>query len=589
MVSHHLISIKKTAGKIMKVFIFAILLTVITQFANANSLTSSVDRHQLTQGETFTLIITYDDAKISGQPNLGGLDNSFEVLNSSSSSETRIINGSVNSQKKWRYVLIPKKTGNLLIPSFSIKDSYSEPIEIIVHETSGSMSNNKAFKGDLFIESSVDKREAYIQEMITLTLRIYTSVQIAQPKIIDLALPGFMIEKLGESQFETRESDRNYYVLEYRYALFALQSGDFVIPKQRYQIAQIISNGPRSLFDIRDFGTQTQARFLSTSDIPIRVNSAASSNSADYWFPSDDVTLTDNWEIDQGVEIGTPITRTIEVKSLGSIASNIPPLNEYAVKNIKTYAEQPVLTNDRVRETLLGTRRETRVIVPVEPGEYLLPEIQINWWSNKEKIFKTSSLPARKLIVTGAIDHTRSVNDASATHVSERALFDTDQKIAPQQTYIPFYLNVYLWIGISVFLFTGLLVAIVMYISHKKDIAINLEPKPPGRAFDAKKELREIKDACLKNDAKRARSGLIQWGKIMPGNDSLLTLEDLKNELNHPVFDEIIRELDSSLYKQNGDWSGNRLLEFLRDSGDFEELPSRNTHAHKPSLPGLYD
>src|SRR5690606_31355177 len=165
------------------------------------------------------------------------------------------------------------------------------------------MSGNN--RGDLFIEATVNKREAYVQEIIVLTLRIYTSIQIAKPKLPELVIPGLMIEKIEENQFETREADKNYYVLEYRYALFAQQSGELIIPKQRYQISQIISNGPRSIFDIRDFGTQTQARFLFTTDIPIRIIPIPTNNPVEYWLASDDVSLSDNWPEQQTIEAGT--------------------------------------------------------------------------------------------------------------------------------------------------------------------------------------------------------------------------------------------------------------------------------------------
>lgn len=565
-----------------------IFLFITAQVTIAANLSASVDRSRISEDETLTLSIIYDDANIPGQPNLGGLESSFEVLNSGSSSETRILNGSVSSSKKWRYTLMPKSTGNLLIPSFNIKDSYSDPIEIEVVDNATLHSTQSSHRGDLFIEASVNKREAYVQEMVTLTLRIYTSVQIAQPKLPELTLPGFMIEKIGENQFETRESDRNYYVLEYRYALFAHQSGDFTIPKQRYQIAQIISNGPRSLFDIRDFGAQTQARFLSTSDIPVHVHAAPTDNPANYWLASDDVTLTDNWPTEQSVDIGTPITRSIEIKALGNLAANIPPLLEDMPENLKSYREQPTLTNARAGENLLATRTESMAIVAIEPGTYILPEIQLHWWSNKEKQFKTSALPERHIMVKATTISTSTL--ATPTN----ALDNQSVTIAGKQPVIsvaaiPFYLNAYLWMGVSAGLLIILLVTIFLLLTRKnpgmaKSISITAIEQP-----SAKNSLKEFKQACQAHHPEQARSAMIDWARKQWPNDTLLTIYDIKQKINHAIFSSLASELDLVLYKNTSRWNGQPMLDFLNSNEFLSKVSDISPAPGRITLPGLYD
>jgi len=566
-----------------------IFLLVITQVTMADSLSASVDRSHIGEDETLTLSITYDDANISGQPHLGGLENSFEILNSSSSSETRIINGSISSTKKWRYSLMPKKTGKLLIPSFSIKDSYSEPIEIDVVDNATIRSTQSGNRGDLFIESTVNKREAYAQEMITLTLRIYTSVQIAQPKLPELTLPGFMIEKIGESQFETRESDRNYYVLEYRYALFANQSGDFNIPKQRYQIAQIISNGPRSLFNIPGFDTQTQARFLSTDEIPLRILPIPANNPVDYWLASDDVTLTDNWETEKIIELGTPITRTIEIKALGNLAANIPPLPDAIPANLKSYREQPTLSDARAGENLLATRTESMAIVAIEPGTYTLPEIRLHWWSNKEKQFKTSSLPERHITVLSAASSTET--SLSPPNTIPETELDQDANKDPIISFAtaPFYLNVYLWMGISAGLLIILLLTLFVLLIRKKHSPTKLTSVVSIEEQSARDNMKELKIACHANDPKRARNAMINWGKKQWANDNVLTIYDIKQKINHSIFNSLASELDSVLYQKTARWNGKPLLDFLNSDGFLSKLSDRPSSQKEITLPSLYD
>lgn len=580
----------KSAGNVMKILnVFTLIfLLIIMEMASADNISASVDRLNIGENETLTLSITYDDASTSEQPNLGGLENIFEIVNSATSSETRIINGSISSIKKWRYTLAPKKPGKLLIPSFSIKDSYSDPIEIEVVDNAKLHSTQGENHGDLFVEAAVNKREAYVQEMITLTLRIYTSVQIAQPKLPELTLPGFMIEKIGDGQFETRQADRNYYVLEYRYALFPHKSGDFSIPKQRYQIAQIISNGPRSLFDIRDFGTQTQARFLSTSEIPIQVHAVPADNPASYWMASDDVTLTDNLVADQNMELGTPVTRRIEVKALGNLAANIPPLPEDMPRNLKSYREQPLLDNARAGDTLLATRTESMAIVAVEPGEYTLPEIQLHWWSNKEKKFKTSTLPERRITVRGTAASNELPMPSPIAGSAIESPQNTNIEPGRPPAEIALYLNVYLWIGISMGLFILVVVLFVLFIHKKsKSPKVSLTEETPQQLI--KNSFRDLKQACQKHDAQQARNAIIYWAQKKWQHETLLTLNDIKQKINNATFNQLANELDAALYKETAHWDGQPMLDFLGSDGFLFNEPDRTIHSKEPSLPGLYN
>lgn len=569
--------------------ITSIALLISVQLANAASLSASVDRFRIGEDETLTLTISYDDANISGQPNLGGLESNFDVLNSSSSSETRIINGNISSSKKWRYSLMPKATGKLFIPSFNIKDSYSDPIEIDVVDNATLSSIQSGNRGDLFIDATLNKREAYVQEIITLTLRIYTSVQIAKPKLPELTLPGFMIEKIGESQFETRESDRNYYVLEYKYALFAHQSGDFTIPKQRYQIAQIISNGPRSLFNIPSLDTQTQARFLSTADIPIHIKPIPTNNPVDYWLASDDVTLTDNWETNQNIDLGTPVTRNIEIKALGNLAANIPPLLDNLPKNLKGYHEQPVLTNVRAGETLLATRTESMAIVAVEPGLYTLPEIRLHWWSNKEKQFKTTTLPERQIMVKSSASSAEPATIVPAMIPALETDKNDSKPSAPHMDSAPFYLNVYLWMAFSAGLLIILLVLSFLYLTQKKSNTPKTRLPDLTHQQPAKNSLRKLKQACEANDAQKTRSAMINWAQKEWSDNSLLTLSDIKQKIGDPIFDSLANDLDSALYQNKTTWNGKAMLDFVSSDQFLNAISGRPTKPRGAPLPELYD
>lgn len=580
----------KNVGSYMKFIAFIIftLSLILAPVTNAGNLSASVDRFRMGEDETLTLSIIYDDANVSGQPNLAGLESIFEIISSGSSAKTSISNGKVASSKTWRYTLVPKKTGKFFIPSFSIDNSYSEPIEIEVLDNATINTTDGSSRGDLFVQAAVNKREAYLQEMITLTLRIYTSVQIAQPKLPELNLSGFMVEKIGESQFETREADRNYYVLEYRYALFAQQSGELHIPKQRYQIAQVISNGPRSLFNVPGLSPQTQARFVSTAEIPIRIKTVPNNNPVDYWLTGDDITVTDNWMDEQNIDIGTPITRSIDIKVLGNQAANIPPLPEQTLSGLKTYREQAVLSNARAGDNLLATRTENMAIVGVTAGHYILPEIRVHWWSNKEKQFKISIIPQRRLVVKGTEPITTNVTPLVSSS-NTRSAIATDQ---PRDTtrplsslHSPLYLNVHVWMGISTALLFMWLITVAFLLKKNRSI---LSTTGTTSIEDIKICTKALKQACLANDAKQARSALIAWAQQQWPVDNILTLQDIKRKIVSQAFNAMIDDLDAALYRDATIWSGKPLIDYLKSS-QFSGFKKNNYFDKKRNaLPDLY-
>jgi len=580
----------------MKRFLVSLLfLVAASQSGYAATLVSSVDRHQIGEDETLNLTITLDDASFSGNPDLAGLDSNFQIMGSNSSSSTSIINGAYTSKKEWHYVLLPVKTGKLLIPSFKLKNIFSDAIEIEVLAAGSGNRNNNANgdagtekHSDLFIDQRIDKTEAYVQEEMILTLRVFTAVQIARPEIPDPSIPDFMVEKLGQAEYQTRQNDRNYYVLEYKYALFPNKSGKVVLPKQRYQINQ-------SLFDLQGFGSPaTQTRFLFTPELTLNIKPQADNSSNNDWLPSEEVSINDNWQEQQNVDVGTPLTRAISIKALGNLAAHIPPLPAMNINGLKSYAEQPELTNARSGDHFLGMRKENIAIVPTQPGTYILPAITLHWWDTKNKQFKTSTLPERTLTVKGAAGVAPSSSQGSTVSpqsIQQDSSAPVDASlIAPaldkalSSASTPLYMNVYVWMGAAGFFIILWIIALVVLLNRKNN---NLSATLSAAEFTRQQSLRDafkqLKTACTANDAKLARSALIHWAQLQWPNVDISTLQQVKQQINNDQFNKLVDELDGSLYREAAFWNGKSLLDYLQ-SAKFHVSKDRDP----VTLPELY-
>jgi hypothetical protein len=584
----------------MKQLLFIILIAFFSNNSFAANLVSSVDRNKISEDETLNLTITLDDASFSGSPDLAVLDSNFQILNQRSSSSTTIINGAYNSKKQWLYTLLPKKTGKLLIPSFKLNNAFSEAIEIDVLNNNEMNKKNdldnaagSAQQGDLFLEQSIDKTEAYVDEQMTLTLRIFTAIQIARPEIPVPSLPGFMVEQLGQAEYQSKRHDRSYYVLEYKYGLFPNKSGTVLLPKQRYQISQIINNGPRSLFNIPEFDQpSTQARFLSTPELTLNIKPQPDNLPAPYWLPSENLVISDNWPDQQSIETGATLTRSIEIKALGNLAAHIPPLPANSVQGLKMYAEQPELNNTHNNDNFLATRKETIAIVPVQPGTYILPAITLHWWDTKNRQFKTSTLPERSLTVNGSAAASHSL----ATPVAPTQILQPTQ-VAPigsalvnpvvdSTAQTPFYKNVYVWMAATIFFSVLWIITLVAMIRRKNTKLANsadFSAAEAARQNSLKDALKQLKTACITNNAKLARTAIIQWAQLQWPDTEIRTLLHVKQQIQDDEFSLLLDNLDESLYASSALWNGKPLLNILVS----RKLETDNVK--EETLPKLYE
>ena len=109
---------------------FAMLL--FTQGAAAATLDATVNRSTVAVGESFTLTLVADG--VSGKPDLQSLEENFDLLSTSTRREVQIINGEMSDLQSWDIQLMPRRLGDLVIPSLRLEGAISQPLTIKVVE-----------------------------------------------------------------------------------------------------------------------------------------------------------------------------------------------------------------------------------------------------------------------------------------------------------------------------------------------------------------------------------------------------------------------------------------------------------------------
>lgn len=195
----------------------------------AQTVTARVDRDTVTQGETFQLIIESSGQNSDVEPDLEPLNENFDILGRSKSTQVKIINGKTDSGTHWQIVLAPKTSGALHLPPLRVGDQQTEPIAIKVVTAQASAPSGA--ERELFLEVESGPENPYVQAQLTYTVRLLHAIQIHEGSLSEPNVKGAVIERLGNDvQYETRRNGRRYRVTERRYAVFPQASGMLEIP-----------------------------------------------------------------------------------------------------------------------------------------------------------------------------------------------------------------------------------------------------------------------------------------------------------------------------------------------------------------------
>ena len=168
-------------------------------------------------------------------PDLSVLKQDFEILGRSSSQNISIINGKMSKNQGLTLTLLPKKTGKLTIPPIPVGEESSTPLTLDVVEI---MQNSEAADStSAFILLELNKSQAYLQEEVILTVRVYQAEGIRGEALTEpvTSLPDTVMRLLHEEQYQAEHEGQSYQVIERLYTIYAYQTGKLELGEVRYR------------------------------------------------------------------------------------------------------------------------------------------------------------------------------------------------------------------------------------------------------------------------------------------------------------------------------------------------------------------
>ena len=143
--------------------------------AMARTLTASVNRPEIPQGEVVVLTLEYLGAHTDKTPDLSVLKKDFNIFSMEQEFQNIYDNGKTYQLQKWNIGLMPKGVGKILIPAVSLDGNRSQALEINVIPA-GDASAIKAGEENMpkyAISAEIDNTSPYVQQEVNMTVSIF--------------------------------------------------------------------------------------------------------------------------------------------------------------------------------------------------------------------------------------------------------------------------------------------------------------------------------------------------------------------------------------------------------------------------------
>lgn len=521
---------------------------VSASFVLAADIQVSVDRNPVVVNQSFKLIYTANDEP-DAEPDFSTLSETLDILNQQRSSNSSWVNGQISRSEQWILNVLAKQSGEVMIPAIAFGADRSKPLKIRVIEEPESPQS----QDEVFLQVEATPEGPYVQSQVIYTLKLYRRVQIAQASLSEPEIRDALVEKLGEdSTYATQVNGIEYWVTERKYAIFPQQSGVLTIAPMTLT-AEVV-NHQRPSFNGFFSRQLTETRRVTSNAISLNVLPIPPGISSDNWLSAESLSLDDTWSNEAlAIKVGEPLTRTVRLNVKGSTVGQLPELvGQNTMDGLKMYPDQPVLKEDKLSDGVSALREEKIAYLPGKAGDYLIPAIDISWFNTSTGKTEHAILPAVTLHAIGGVDEISAA--AVQPQSTEETSNSTVQAIVSKVEESP-DTRVYVWQALSVFLGLGWLFTWIGY--GRKKMPIPSESSSKSLLIDssipAQKNLRL---ACLANDAPAAKSALLQWGKARFSSENLTALASNCSDL----LAEQILQLNRALYSPRAQsWQGQAL------------------------------
>lgn len=492
----------------------------------------------------------------------------FEVYSQGTSTNISIVNGRMETSVGYNYVLFPKRKGTFVIkPAVVVhnqKRFVSNEVTITVVDTptapgqsnqvpSSPQSGQQAETRDVFLVTEVNKKRPYVNEQITLTVKLYHAVRIySNPEYAAPQITGFWSESLGSPRTYTEMIDgRRYGVYEQQMALFPTRSGELEIGSAMMSVVVPVKRERRRYDPFGDnffdgFFNRGETKTVRSRPITIEARSLPADGRPDNFSGT-----VGNFKISQTankteVDVNDPVTVTYRIHGTG----NIKTVAEPAIEENLDFRIFPGKTDEKISPAgglVGGTKIFEKVFFPKRAGQLKIPGTEFNYFDPKAVQYRTIAVKPIDLNVNPSpiadLDETPSRTGVIVDSKLKDILYikteaDDLARKKPLILFRPVYLAVNL---------IPVLVLAVVLVGRRRQDKLNSD----------------IGYARSRAAKKMARRRLSRAGKMVKSGNTT----EFYGEIRNALFSYVADKMDISPHGLTGD----RVLEIINEFGGREE------------------
>lgn len=388
-------NISATIKLILSLFILTVFLQAKFAIAEDITVTATVDKTEATLEDVITLSVKVSGTQNSPEPQLPAMPE-FRVQSLGTSSSVQIINMKMASSVTFNFRLTPTKKGVFMIQAVRVpidgKIFTTEPITLSIKESSSSPTEPNA---PIFVQTSVSNDRPYINEQVTLTLKLFRKVEVRNINL-NANYDNFRKEDLGkEKEYTQTLNGINYNVLELSVALFPTKTGNHEIPPAILDLDVLhrarerrSTNDPLAHFfdDSFLFGARVQAehKTLRTNPVVLKVQPLPEAGK-----PQNFSNLVGQFNISSEItkdriELGDSATLSVKISGKGNV-KDIPEPKLDIQDSFKIYPDQPEFKQEIEGSKILGKKIFKFALLPLREGKTIVPPITLTYFDPEQK------------------------------------------------------------------------------------------------------------------------------------------------------------------------------------------------------------
>ena len=537
----------------------------------AQAKNTSLRQSRIYEGDIAELTIEYE----ASIPSLYGIDTSileddFEVLKTHSQVTRVVDGGQILHRMQWSVQLLPRRSGSLRIAPLRYGENYSEEMLLQVAPIPAQQQSRQT----VFIEVDAFPENPYPGQQVHLVTRLFHNIELLEGTLQEPEVDQAQVVRSGRDAYYDRvERGENLDLLE-RNILITPRSGtQLLIGAANYQGSFRADDKTESDSAMRYIHRRSNAFTLALRPLPAGFND-------DSWLPARQLELKLEWDpLTSSPRPGDSLGVTLTLRALGLPAETLPTdLLVQENSQFKIYADQESRTT-RVEgsagaEQLVGLLQQRYAIIFDEVGQVTLPAINLPWWDVEQDSPRLARLESTTWTVIAAESI---IENQAAQYSAEYSQASMNRGLIATRFY-----------GYWPWLVPGS-IAIIIAILLAAPLAENPLRKRLLNELRLSREKhrcrQNLQRACRTNDAGRARTELIKWGRAHWRDKQISGLYHIAG-LRPKHWSDQLTQLDAAVFAQQPKaWNGEALWSLVkqeRHSSDRKRL------ADSTVLPGPY-